>query len=620
LIVYCDIETYSATSLDAGVYRYVEDPSFQILILAYSIDGGPVQAVYSHEAMIDLVNDWRGAGALLVAHNVGFERVCLSRVLGMPTGEYLPVTEWYDTMAVAGERGLPQSLWFLAQTLKTTEKLPGATKLINIFAKPNRKGEQTLPEERLDEWMEFDAYCRQDVEALIGVYHELERLGGWPRYERLVYEADQVINDRGIHIDVEMAELAKQADLENEAEQRARISEIAGIDNVGSVPQLRKWLESEGIPVPNAQAATLDGVLERDDLTDVQREVLETRKDLALAASKKYTAALLSVCEDDRIRGSLRFFGAHTGRWSGRGTQIQNLPRAQFDSEQEVAAAIVDLKMGERLPSQVLKKLVRPMFDGPLTVVDYASIEARVLAWLANETWALQAFNDGRDIYVETAQRMGGLTRSQGKVAVLALGYNGGANSIRALGSEKDWAHLTDDELRTQFVLPWRKANPRIARLWEASGNAFDSGGPVAHRLKITHTEDGAKRHAHFHLPSGRTITYRNIRFEKYFSKEYNKQREGWRYDMPTGGPGSTYGGRLVENATQAVARDLLAAALVRLEDAGYTVVGHVHDEVLVEGEHNVDDIIKIMCDSPSWAAGLPVDAEGFVCARYRKA
>jgi DNA polymerase len=298
----------------------------------------------------------------------------------------------------------------------------------------------------------------------------------------------------------------------------------------------------------------------------------------------------------------------------------------------------VDLKMGERLPSLTLKKLVRPMFTGPLTVVDYASIEARVLAWLANETWALEAFRDGRDIYVETANRMGGLTRSQGKVAVLALGYNGGANSLRALGGDKkakskiekppgvniptevDMSSMSDDDLRKQFVLPWRKANPRIARLWEASGNAFDSGGMVAHRLKFTHTEDGSKRHAHFHLPSGRSITYRNIRWEKYFSKEYNKQREGWRYDMPTGGPGSTYGGRLVENATQAVARDLLAAALVRLEAAGYRVVGHVHDEVLVEGEHPVEDIVKIMCDSPSWAAGLPVDAEGFVCERYRKA
>jgi DNA polymerase len=281
-------------------------------------------------------------------------------------------------------------------------------------------------------------------------------------------------------------------------------------------------------------------------------------------------------------------------------------------------AAILDLKMGLGAEPYTLKALVRSMFIGPLTVVDYASIEARVVAWIANEEWALQAFRDGRDIYVETAARMSTpstpLTRFQGKVAVLALGYNGGVNSLRAMGAEGN-----DEEL-LRLVQVWRRANPRIVRLWEVMGDAVESGGRVGPHIRISRHGSTMK----MHLPSGRAIVYHDVKWERYVvvdDKTGKKiHKEGWRYADPKRGGAriGTYGGRLVENATQAIARDVLAEALIRLEDAGYAVVGHVHDEVIVEST-DLPGVEKLMVQQPSWASGLPLDAEGFVTDRYRK-
>lgn len=285
-----------------------------------------------------------------------------------------------------------------------------------------------------------------------------------------------------------------------------------------------------------------------------------------------------------------------------------------------VEAAIADLMAGWGADAYTLKALVRPMLLGPFTVVDYAAIEARVIAWLANETWALKAFRDGRDIYVETADRMTAalncepFNRSQGKVAVLALGYNGGVNSLRAMGASGD-----DDDLK-QLVGAWRRANPRIVSLWESMQDAFGVGGKVGPHITVE--VDGNTRRVR--LPSGRAIEYHDVKREIYWVTdpvtEETVRKEGWRFrDPKTGTRAGTYGGRLCENVTQAVARDVLAAALVRLQKAGHRVAGHVHDEALVEGEHSVDEIRAIMNDSPAWCKGLPIDSAGFTCLRYRK-
>jgi len=613
-----DIETRSRFDLKkVGVYKYVTCPDFAILMCAWAVDDGPVEVLIGEREIRQtlqpyLTSDYAG----LSAFNSAFERVCFSKLLGMPVGKYLPPDQWDDPMIKAAIHGYPNSLDGAAKALGAQAKDSAGTRLINLFSKPNRQGEFNSPEDYPDEWLEFVMYCAQDVETMRDV---AKRLPPWPNHaEREAWIADQYVNDRGFKIDVPMAKLAEAASLENKADMIRESVELTGLSNPNSVQQLSGWLRAGGIEVPNLQAETVERLLAGDELDPTQRRVLEIRQELALAAASKYTAALDTVSPDGRVRGSFRFFGAHTGRWAGGGMQPHNMPRLAFEERHEEDAAILDLHLGLGGSQTTLKKLVRPLLVGPFTVVDYAAIEARVVAWLAGEAWALHAFEDGRDIYVETAQRMGGLTRFQGKVAVLALGYNGGINSLRAMGAEGD-----DDELREQ-VQHWRAANKRIVRLWRTMGNAVENGGPVGDHLYIRRRGDTML----MHLPSGRAITYHGMKYGKYVvitkDEEGNEIRvfkESWRYRDPkrNGALIGTYGGRLVENATQAIARDILSEAIVRLEKQGYRVAAHVHDEVIVEGEHDVELISKIICEPPSWAKGLPIAGEGFVTQRYRK-
>jgi DNA polymerase len=325
-------------------------------------------------------------------------------------------------------------------------------------------------------------------------------------------------------------------------------------------------------------------------------------------AAKKFGTALDAMNEDSRLRGGFRFFGAHTGRWAGRGVQPHNLPREQLDTELDTEMAILDLLLTGETDARTLKALVRALFVGPFTVSDYSSIEARVISWLAGEQWALDAFYAGRDIYVETAKRMGGLTRSQGKVAVLALGFNGGIKSLQAMGAQGDDGQL-------QFLVDqWRAANPAICAFWKTMGEAFRLGGPVGPHITIE--KDGSSRY--MRLPSGRAIGYHDCRFEWTETRYGPKMQPSFR-DSRRGWQQRTYGGRLSENATQAVARDILAEALVRVDAAGHAVVGHVHDEMIVEGEVPLEELTRLMTVPPDWADGLPIDAAGFSCRRYRK-
>lgn len=607
-LLYIDIETRSRTDLKKlGVYKYVEDFDFYIMMAGWSIGEGTKVAVGEEEIL--RIPGLLDPSVPKVAHNAQFERVCLSTL-----DECLrDPAQWVDTASIAAEHGYPVSLEAAASALGAEPKDSAGTRLINLFCKPRKDGGWNGADTHPEEWLDFLLYCEQDVETLIDVH---ARLGGWPtEVERLVWIADQRINDRGMRIDTELASLAQAVSFQNTEAMKFQVTELTGLANPGSVQQMMAWAKEVGLNLPDMQketiAAALEGYLHPD-----HREVLELRQELALAAASKYTAALERVSPDERVRGSFRFFGAHTGRWTGQGVQPQNLPREAFKTEVEQDEAILNLKLGEGTTQLELKKLVRPLFLGPLTVVDYASIEARVVAWLANEEWALQAFRDGRDIYVETASRMSTpstpLTRFQGKVAVLALGYNGGVNSLRAMGAEGN-----EEEL-FRLVQVWRRANPRIVKLWEVMGDAVESGGRVGPHIRISRRGSTMK----MHLPSGRAITYHEVKWERYVVIVDGKRvhKEGWRYADPKRGGAriGTYGGRLVENATQAIARDVLAEALVRLEEAGYAVVGHVHDEVIVESE-DLQNIERLMLQQPRWAKGLPLDAEGFVTDRYRK-
>ena len=606
--LYIDIETRSRLDIkNTNVYRYVQDADFKILMADFAIDDGPVEHVEGDDilGLRGLIID---PSVTKVAHNAGFERVCFSAALGVDG--YLPPEEWHDTMAVAGVRGMPKKLETLAKFLQVSEKDAAGTALINFFCKPNRKGEFNRPEDHIEKWLDFCAYCQQDVVTM----REIDlKMGDFPtETERLTSFADQRINDHGLRIDIPMARKAVAAASVNQDAHVREVISITSIENPNSVMQFGGWLQRRGHGLPDLRAETVEKALS-GDLPDDVRRVLELRQELALVASKKFQAALSGVCRDGRLRGGFNFYGAHTGRWSGRGAQPQNLPREAFKDETEQEAAITDLLLGLGADALTLKKLVRPMFLLDGSVVDYSAIEARVIAWLAGEDWATEAFFAGRDIYVETANRMSTpgnkLTRFQGKVAVLALGYNGGVNSLRAMG-----ATGSDEDLK-KLVYQWRRANPNIVRFWDTLDNAFYRGGDAGHFITVRASTNNCpcRQDREIVLPSGRAICYHSVMFK---TDQMGHRRAT--FQAPAGYRTDTYGGRLAENVTQAVARDILAEAILRLHENGVPVVGHVHDEVLTE-DPDFPRVQEIMVAPPSWAVGLPIDGAGFVTGRYKK-
>lgn len=616
-----DIETRCALDLrTSSVYAYAAHPTFRVLMASWSLNGGPVTDVVGQDEVLHEVPGLWDPDVVKVAHNAQFERVCFSSARLGP-GRFLPPAQWHDTLAVAAERGYPGKLGDLAKWLGGQQKDEAGTRLINLFCKPRRDGGWNGPHTHPEQWVEFVDYCHQDVVTLVDVD---ERLGDFPTVrERDAWIADQEINDRGVRVDVELALAAVDAVEDNAWRAELEITSLTGVENPNSREQLFSWVRRSGLPLPDLRAETIEAALTDPTLTPVQHRVLTLRAELALAAAKKYTAALDGVSADGRLRGQFRFFGAHTGRWAGRGVQLHNLPRDQFtraDPEtgkkvwDDVAerGAVLDLKLGNGADAATLKRLVRAQLVGPFTVVDYAAIEARVVAWLAGEDWALRAFAERRDIYVETANRMSTpshpLTRQQGKVAVLALGYNGGVHALRVMGADG-----TDETLQ-RLVTQWRAANPAIVELWGNMGDAFRRGGSVGDHVQVE--VDGLTRHVR--LPSGRAITYHGCLWNWEDTARGRRRVASFRDPKRGGARQRTYGGRLIENVTQAVARDVLADALVRLTANRLPVVGHVHDEVLVEGAR-LEEVTALMTQAPDWAPGLPIDAEGFVTERYRK-
>lgn len=608
-----DLETYSPVDIKkSNVYYYAAHPEFLVLMCTWALDDGPVNIALGHDEIRAIPGLWDDS-ILKVAHNSQFDRVCLSAMQHqdglLPPLTYLDPLFWDDTASLAAEWGYPRSLEKVAVALGAEEKDSAGTSLIKLFCVPNRKGRRNMPEDFPEEWEAFKKYALQDTATLREV-HLL--LPDWPNLiERQAWIVDQYINDQGIPIDRVMAEYAVDAAEENKIGQELELFNLSGVVNPGSGPQMKKWLDSVGLNVPNMQAGTVTDLLARGDLDPDVRRVLELKQDLALVASAKYTAALDRLNEDDKLRGAFQFFGAHTGRWAGRGVQLQNLPRATLENDDAVEAAILDLKMGLGGDAYTLKALVRSMFTGPFTVVDYAAIEARVIAWLAGEDWALQAFEAGRDIYVETAAKMGpNYTRSEGKVAVLALGYNGGTNSLVNMGAQGSDAKLQG------IVNQWRDANQNIVGFWRQLDTAFRTGGQVGEHIHVE--KDGSTRR--LWLPSGRAISYHGIK-SMWKDNSWGKRVQEVSFINPMGVRTSTYGGKLTENVTQAVARDILNEALIRLHDAGHYVAGHVHDEILVldQGNSSVETINEIMVQPTSWSAGLPLSGAGFSTYRYKK-
>lgn len=647
-VLWLDIETYSPVDLSkAGVYKYTEHPDWRILMCSWALNDGEVHRAEGHEAILKIPGLF-DKKVLKVAHNASFERINFSRLRNRKRrGRFLPPEQFFDTAALARAWGLPASLKDFALAVGAEEKDEAGTRLINLFSKPNRKGERVTAEEKPDDWAAFGAYCDQDVETMRQAAKMLGR--GFPRNERAVYEADQRINDRGVRIDTALAEAAERCFKDNRAEALKEIEKIAGVDNGNSVAQLRAWLKSRGVDTEDLRKDTVKELLE-GELPDDVRRVLALRQECAVSAAAKFTAAIRATNDDGRLRGTMQYFGASTGRFAGRLIQFQNLARDGFKAEgggydtQAEEAAVGRLLEGGSVPSPELKKLIRPLLMGPFVVCDYSSIEPRVLAWLAGEQWMIDAFNNNEDIYVATAAKLGGLEkgfdRQHGKTCVLACGYFGGVGAMLKMGGRNIMPKGTpEDILRKELrkiVTNWRDKSPAVRRFWSQLERIFNTGGAVDTGLVSVEVK-GQDRYVW--LPSKRSIVYRGLTRRWKQPLDVDGAPLGPARLVPhvlnTGGDRAQvpykplHGGIITENIVQAVARDILVQALRNLEDAGWPVVTHIHDEVVCEIPENrrgleetelITEVSEIMCRPPAWADDdLVIKAAGYTCQRYHK-
>lgn len=638
--LHLDIETYSTVDLKKNtVYRYVEDEHWMILICSWCIGQGEIHTAYGHEEISGIPGLFDPT-VKKIAHNSDFERINFSALKGLPVGTYIDPEEYIDTAVLASLWGYPRSLKGFCKVVGGEAKDEAGGRLINMFSVPNRKGGRTLPEERPADWDAYVEYNRQDV---VSMRDNIYRLGkGFPSAEE--YEAwitATRINDRGIKIDTDLAGAAHRQYEANKTRDLARVKEITGLDNPNSVQQFKGWLADQGFEMESIDKAHVAELLERDDLPDEVREAVERKQLAALSAATKYVIAQGSTNSDGRLRGTIKYSNANTGRMTGVTLSPHNLPRDHFtdtdgehDTEAE-QAAIDKLLVGVHVGSEDLKKLVRPLLMGPFTVSDYSAIEARLTAWAAGEDSVLESFRNGEDIYVATAERMGGakagFDRQRGKSATLGCGFGGGAGALLNLGGAKIYPKGTPDDViwegLTSLVETWRVAHPHIVSWWKQVHTAFDKGGPASRRIQVDVEIVGNDRYVW--LPSGRALVYHNCRREYVQPKDRNGKplpyrRRAWVCDAVVGNGTQRRivgGPTQVENIIQAIGRDLLTHALVNVERAGFRTVTHVHDEIVTEttGGLTVERLSSLMCDLPDWAEGLPVEAAGYTTQRYRK-
>ncbi|MFQ8439855.1 DNA polymerase [Enterococcus faecalis] len=646
-----DIETYSDEDLTkVGVYKYADSPNFEILLFAYSIDGQPVECedLTISEIPDEIVAALTDKNVLKIAFNAQFERVCLSKYLGVLY--YLDPAQWHCTMVHANELGLPASLGQCAKYLNIEQqKDTRGTQLINFFSKPckptkkNDMRTRNLPEHAPEKWQTFIEYCIQDVNVEMAIANKLNRFPV-PESEWKLYTLDQRINDRGAEIDHELATAAIDIMADLSEAGLNEMKELTGLENPNSLAQLKKWLEEQGTPFEKLGKEVVLKALALGNLPENVAEVLKLRLSLSNSSTKKYLMMDNARCSDNRIHGILQFYGANrTGRWAGRLLQVQNLPR-NYLSEIDFARQLVKAKdvegielMYEDVPD-TLKQLIRTGLvakEGHRFIVsDFSAIEARVIAWYAKQDWVLEVFRTHGKIYEATAAQMfhlGEVTdydwkshegkdmRQRGKVATLALGYQGGPGALKAMGALENG--IEEHELE-DIVDRWRTANKRIKNFWHETQKAvidcLQNGG-------IKKGPRGLKFYKKsgflfIQLPSGRKLAYAKAHLkEGDYGPAIFYEGQG---DKVAFTEQQTYGGKLVENIVQATARDVLAEAMVRLEKAGYPIVFHVHDEAVAEvpeGEKSIEEMNKIMSVVPEWAEGLPLNAEGFETKYYMK-
>ena len=642
-VMHLDIETYSSAALPkCGVYRYCDAPDFEILLLSYAFDDAPVVTIdmACGESLPDeFLHALEDPDVLKIAHNAAFERVCFSKHLG----RWLDPAQWRCTMVMAWYRTLPGKLADVAVALDVTEKkMEEGKDLIRYFSVPckptqaNGGRTRNLPRHAPEKWATYKAYNAQDVETERAVYHALLR-HPLPEHEWALYALDQRINDRGVRLDRLLVKNAMAVDqvFSEQAFQRAKA--LTGLENPGSVSQLKAWLADMDMPMESlSKRIVQEKAVETEGIV---KELLELRLELSRTSVKKYESMARCICRDGRVHGLLQFGGAaRTFRWAGRLVQAQNLPQNHLP-DLSLARDIVRSGDEEQLEllfgsvpgtlSEIIRTAFIPKEGCRFIVADFSAIEARVLAWLAGEEWVLEEFRGKGKIYEATASRMFHIPqetivrghpnyeyRQKGKQATLSCGYGGGVGALKAMG-----AKMPEEEMQP-LVDAWRAANPHIVRLWNALGNAasevIEKHDSVRVGKVTVYRKEG---HLLIRLPGGRDLCYLSPRF---VTNRFGSRGIG--YLAPAGNGQmtlqETFGGKLAENCTQSIARDLLAHAMLSLETAGYPIVVHVHDEAVMEvpdGQGSVEEACRIMAIPPDWARDLPLRAEGDEMAYYKK-
>lgn len=642
--LHIDIECFSSAELPkSGVYRYVESPDFEILLFGFSADGEPVQVVdlvNGEKIPTEVLKALTDDSVLKFAHNSAFERICLSRFLGMPTGEYLAPDSWRCTMVWAAVMGLPLSLEGVGSVLGLEkQKLTEGKALIKYFCQPcaltksNGGRTRNLSTHAPDKWADFKRYNARDVEVELAIQAKLSKFpvsdAVWDEYHQ-----DQEINDRGVALDLTLVEEAIKMDGRSRTELTEAMKKLTELENPNSVQQMKVWLAENGLETDTLGKKAVAELLKT--APQPLGDALSQRQQLAKSSVKKYRAMQNCVCADGRARGMFMFYGANrTGRWAGRLIQMQNLPQNHLpDLEQARGLTRIGdyeaLKMLYEDVPDTLSQLIRTAFVPKpgcwFIVADFSAIEARVIAWLAGETWRQEVFASGGDIYCASASQMfkvpvekhgvNNHLRQKGKIAELALGYGGSVGALKAMGALE--MGLTEEELRP-LVDTWRRSNPNILKLWwDVDRAAMD-----AVRNKHTNSTHGIVFSCQsgmlfITLPSGRKLTYVKPRIgENKFGGQC----------ITYEGVGATkkweriesYGPKFVENIVQAIARDLLCCAMQTLHY--FPIVMHIHDEVVIEADADLSlqDVCEQMGKTPPWAEGLLLYADGFVCEFYQK-
>lgn len=707
-----DIESYSEVDLKtAGVYKYAEKA--EVLLFAYSYGGAPVKCIdlTKEELPEQIKKDLVDPEVIKIAHNAQFERTVLGAWLGL----YLPPEQWRCTMVLSLSAGYPLSLDEASKALGTSEKKDAAGKaLITYFCVPckptkaNGGRTRNLPEHAPEKWAQFIQYCIQDVVTEQAISEKLS----WckiPEKEKLLWDMDQRINERGVKADLRLVRSAIKMDAEFRERLTKEAIAITGLNNPNSAAQLKKWLQDnitnfkDIVPVkylakamvpssdgrgvigpvddlPLPKGAIVLSSLTKDSVSDLlkvvadkkAKRILQIRVEMSKTSVKKYHAILTSICSDMRVRGMFQFCGAgRTHRWAGRIVQLHNLPRITYedydllDHLRELVligdSDTLEMCFGS-IPAQ-LSELIRTNFipekGNRLLVGDFKAIEARVLAWLAGEQWRLDIFNGDGKIYEASASAMfnapvesivkGGGNyplRQKGKVAELACGYQGGVGALVQMGGAD--MGLTEEEMK-EIIKAWRKASPNIVRLWYSLQNAAIEAIETGELVKVGDKGLAFKmKHGNllFRLPCGRCLVYPKASVYNYIEKvpvyvevtvdgttvkqldhyDYKKRKKIIFYavnpDTRQWEKSDTYGGKLCENAVQAISRDCLAEGMLNVEEAGYPIVIHVHDEIVAElpyGKGSIKEMLKLMSIVPSWAKGLPLAADGAECEYYSK-